>query len=95
MTEKAALDAASNISCVRRVYYVDYASAKLPPNLSGQQRDVKSAVFAVTLGGVIAFDHRTSWHYYDQSFVGRSYFRVEEPSDNCPGPRAAVAAAKH
>jgi hypothetical protein len=95
MTGKAALDAASNMSCVRRVYYVDYAGAKLPPNLNGPQRDMKSAVFGVTLEGVIAFDHRTSWHYYDQSFIGRNYFRVEEPLGDCAAPHAAVAAAKH
>jgi hypothetical protein len=95
MTGKAALDAASNMSCVRRVYYIDYASAKMPPNLSGQQRDMKSAVFAVTLEGVIAFDHSTSWHHYDQSFIGRNYFRVEEPPGDCATPRAAIAAAKH
>ena len=29
MTAKAALDAAQNMDCVRRVYYVDYASSKL------------------------------------------------------------------
>jgi hypothetical protein len=95
MAGKLALDAASDMSCVRRVYYVDYASAELPPNLSGQQRDMKSAVFAVTLEGVFAFDHATSWHHYDQSFIGRNYFRVEEPRGDCTAPRAAVAAAKH
>jgi hypothetical protein len=95
MTGKAALDAASNLGCVRRAYYVDYASAKLPPNLRGEQRDMKSAVFAVTLEGVFAFDHGTSWHYYDQSFIGRSYFRVEEPRGNCTAPGAAIAAARH
>jgi hypothetical protein len=96
MTAKAALDAASNMGCVRRVYYVDYASAKLPPNLNGEQRDEKSAVFAVTLDGVFAFDHGTSWHYYDQSFIGRDYFRVEEPRGDCTAPGATVAAAaKH
>ena len=41
---------------------------------------MESSVFAVTLAGVLAFDHRTSWHHYDESFVGRNYFRVEEPS---------------
>lgn len=95
LTAKAALDAASNMNCVRRVYYVDYASAKLPPNLTGQQRDMKSAVFAVTLDGVFAFDHATSWHHYDQSFIGRNYFRVEEPRGNCTAPSATVAAVKH
>ena len=34
MTAKAALDAAKDMACVRRVYYVDYASSKLPENLT-------------------------------------------------------------
>ena len=94
MTAKAALDAAKDMSCVRRVYYVDYASAKLPENLDAQGRDMESAVFAVTLAGVMAFDHGTAWHHYDQSFIGRNYYRVEEPGGRCQ-PNTAVAAARH
>ena len=60
MTAQAALDAVKDMSCVRRVSYVDYASAKLPENLTSQQRDMESSVFAVTLAGVQAFDHSTS-----------------------------------
>ena len=78
MTAKAALDATKDLSCVRRVYYVDYASSQLPQNLDAQQRDMESSVFAVTLAGVQAYDHSTAWHHYDQSFVGRtiSAFRI-------------------
>ena len=94
MTAKAALDAAKDMSCVRRVYYVDYASSKLPENLNAQERDMESAVFAVTLAGVIAFDHGTAWHHYDQSFIGRNYFRVEEPNSHCSAPGTKIA-AKH
>ena len=79
MTAKAALEAVKDLSCVRRVYYVDYASSQLPPNLDARQRDMESSVFAVTLAGVQAFDHRTFWRHYDQSFVGRNYFRIQEP----------------
>ena len=92
MTAKAALEAAKDMSCVRRVYFVDYASSKLPENLTAQERDMESAVFAVTLAGVMAFDHKTSWPYYDQSFIGRNYFRVEEPGGNCPASNAQTAA---
>jgi hypothetical protein len=94
MTAKAALDAAKDMACVRRVYYVDYASSKLPENLTAPQRDMESAVFAVTLAGVMAFDQPTAWHHYDQSFIGKNYFRVEEPNGNC-GATNAVFAAKH
>lgn len=95
MTAKAALDAAKTMSCVRRVYYVDYASAKLPENLNTQERDMQSAVFAVTLEGVMALDHETWWHHYDHSFIGRNYSRVQEPSGQCVAPAAAMATAGH
>ncbi len=94
MTAKAALDAAGTMHCVRRAYFVDYASAKLPENLDAQERDMESAVFAVTLAGVMAFDHGTSWHHYDRSFIGRNYFRTEEPKGDCAAA-TAIAAAKH
>ena len=92
MTAKVALDAVTNFSCVRRVYYVDYASSRLPQNLDAQQRDMESSVFAVTLAGIQALDHRTSWHHYDRSFVGRNYFRVQEPVGRCD---TSVMAAAH
>jgi len=92
MTGKAALDAAAGMSCVRRAYYVDYASSKLPENLDARERDMESAVFAVTLAGVIAFDQSTAWQHYDQSFIGRNYYRVEEPNGRCVAAPAVVAA---
>lgn len=95
MTAKAALDAAKDLPCVRRAYYVDYASAKLPENLEPRQRDMESSVFAVTLAGVMAFDHGTAWNHYDKSYVGRNYFRVEEPAGRCGVSGDEVAGAKH
>jgi hypothetical protein len=94
MTAKAALDAARDQPCVRRVYYINYASSGLPENLNSQQRDRESSVFAVTLAGVLALDHRTSWHRYDRSYVGRNYFRVEEPAGRCGALGADLAAAR-
>jgi hypothetical protein len=94
MTARVALDAVKDMRCVRRVYYVDYASSKLPENLSAQERDMQSAVYAVTLAGVIAFDHGTAWHHYDQSFIGRNYYRVEEPNGRCEAA-PTMAAARH
>ena len=95
MTAKAALDAAKAMVCVRRVYYVDYASSKLPENLTAPERDMESAVFAVTLAGVMAFDQPTAWHHYDESFIGKNYFRVEEPYGRCAGSDGKFAAGKH
>lgn len=83
MTARAALDAADDLTCARRLHYVGYASAKLPENLSPQDRDMKCAIYAVTLAGVLAFDHPAAWQHYDHSFAGRNYFRVEEGSEPC------------
>jgi hypothetical protein len=94
MTAKAALDAASSLACVRRVDYVDYASARLPENLNAQQRDMESSVFAVTLAGVMELDHATSWDHYDRSFVGKNYFRVEQPRERRNADNAEVAAVR-
>ena len=93
MTSRLAMDAAKNLGCVRRVYYVDYASSKLPENLNPRQRDMESSVFAVTLAGVLAFDHGTAWRRYDDWYVGRNYFRVEEPAGACSAPTTTVATA--
>lgn len=80
MTAKAARDAADGLSGARFVHYLGYASSNRPENLSGQDRDMKCAVYAVTLAGVLALDHPTAWQHYDQSFVGRNYFRIEGTS---------------
>jgi hypothetical protein len=96
MTAKAALNAATGLSCARRVHYVNYASSRLPENLSSQDRDLESSVFAVTAAGVRAFDHSSNWQYYDRAYVGRSYSRVEEGTGRCdvPGPGLAIAAKR-
>jgi hypothetical protein len=52
---------------------------------------MESSVFAVTLAGVQALDHGTSWDHYDRSFVGRNYFRVQEPAGRCEAPVMASA----
>lgn len=95
MTAKAALDAVKDLACVRRVFYVDYASSKLPENLSAHQRDMESSVFAVTLAGVMALDHPANWQHYDKSFVGRNYFRVRDGNGKCDAPHPEIVAARH
>jgi hypothetical protein len=86
-TAKLALDAASTLTFARRLHHVGYASANLPENLAPQQRDMKCAVYAVTLAGVLAFDHGAAWRHYDHAFIGRDYVRIEEGT----GPRDEAA----
>ena len=95
MTAKAALEAAKDLTCARRVHYVEYASAALPENLAGQQRDMESSVLAATAAGILAFDHYSVWNPYLRSYLGRNYFRTEEGNGQCRGqdsdPRQAVS----
>jgi hypothetical protein len=87
MTARAALDSAAGLACARRISYVDYASAHLPENLSPQHRDLGSAVFAITSAGVRALGHNNNWRWYDQAYLGRNYFRIEEGRGGCePAP---------
>jgi hypothetical protein len=94
MTAKAALDAAADLPCLRRVYYINYASARLPENLNPQQRDRDSSVFAVTMAGVQALDHGTAWNHYNKSYVGRNYYRVEEPPGRCGAADTQISAVQ-
>jgi hypothetical protein len=87
MTAKASLNASQTLRGARRLHYVGYASADRPENLSGYDRDMKCAIYAVTLAGVLALDHPAAWQHYDRTFVGRNYCRVEQ----CGGPHDAVA----
>jgi len=89
MTAKAALDAVKDAACVRRVYYIDYASSQLR-RTSRPKTDMESSVLAVTLAGVQALDTARHAHY-DGSFVGRNYFRVQEPTGRCDSRHTAFA----
>jgi len=82
MSAKAALDAAEGLTGARRLHHVGYASAERPENLDPQERDMKCAVYAVTLAGVLALGHPTAWQHYNRNYVGRDYFRVEDGSDD-------------
>lgn len=86
MTAKAALDAANGLVCARRVHYTNYASSNLPENVTSHLRDMESAVFAVTAAGIRALDHPSAWQRYDQWYIGRNYFRVEEGAGRCDSP---------
>jgi hypothetical protein len=92
MTAKAALEAARDLGCARRVYYVEYASARLPENLPVRERELESSVLAVTAAGVLALDHASLWSPYLRSYLGRNYFRVEDGAGHCSGP---VSGAVH
>ena len=65
---------------MRLVHHLGYACGDRPENLTGYERDMKCAVYAVTLAAIQAFDHSTNWSHYDQSFVARDYWRADNGS---------------
>jgi len=78
MTAHAAREAAENLNA-RRFHHPGYMCGTRPENLSGYDRDMKCAVYAVTLAAIQALGHSTNWRHYDQSFIARDYCRVEQP----------------
>ncbi|MGE3149903.1 MAG: hypothetical protein AB7K04_12640 [Pseudorhodoplanes sp.] len=85
MTGRAALEATKHLACARRLHFVNYASAKLPENLTVQERTIEASIFAVTTAGVRAFDHASPWRHYGV-YLGRNYFRTEEGKGRCEAP---------
>ena len=75
-TARAALDAVAGLPA-RIIHHMGYAASERPENLSGEDRDRKSAVFVVTVAGVQALDHAAGWRHYDGLFAGRNYWRIE------------------
>ena len=94
MTARAALDAAVALPCASRRHFVEYASARLPVNLSAQERDMESSVVAVTAAGILALDHGSIWRPYYQTYIGRNYFRAEPGAGLCHRSGPGIANAR-
>jgi LmbE family N-acetylglucosaminyl deacetylase len=86
-TTRAVLDALGSRTPAHWYYHTGYSSAALPENLTAQQRDMKSAVFAVTVAGVLALDHGAAWRHYDQAYAGRSGVRIEKGAQSAAPQR--------
>ncbi|MGN6573366.1 MAG: hypothetical protein ACTHLO_18330 [Pseudolabrys sp.] len=76
-TARAVLDAAKDLPA-RIVHHVGYAAREAAENLTGADRDLKCAVYAVTVAGVLALDHSADWRHYDALYAGRDLSRREE-----------------
>jgi len=61
-------------------HHLGYAAASRSENLDRAGRDLKCAVYAVTVAGVLALGHPMSWHHYDNLYIGRDHWRREEPT---------------
>lgn len=75
-TTRAVLDATAGLDA-RLVHHVGYAAAGRPANLTVEDRDLKSAVYAVSAAGMLAFDHPVAWRHYHTLYAGRDYSRAE------------------
>jgi len=65
---------------IRWWHHLGYAAAERPENLDRDRRDLKCAVYAVTVAGVLALGHPMSWHHYNGLYCGRDYSRSEGPA---------------
>jgi len=65
---------------VRWWHHLGYAAAEQPENLDRAQRDLKCAVYAVTVAGVLALGHPMSWDHYNEAYCGRDHYRRSDPA---------------
>lgn len=82
-TAELALESAKSLKCANRVRYITYASAGLPENLNGEDRDAEVATFAVTAAGLIRFGYSGAWDVAHLSWLGRSYSSAESGTGSC------------
>ena len=94
MVARAGLDAAAALTCATRRHFIEYASAKMPENLDGTERQLESSVVAVTAAGLQALDHSSIWRAYYRSYLGRNYFRTEPGNGRCGMAPAETVASQ-
>lgn len=72
-------EAIDGLKCISRTFYLDYVTSGKPINLSPEDQDIKSGVFAITAAAVSQFGYPSTWDPIHRSWLGRQYRRVEPP----------------
>jgi len=80
---QAVLSAVRDLDCVGKAFYVDYAAAKLEPNLTATDRDVQAGAFAATAVGLNEAGHAGNWDAQHRQLLGRQYVRTLPGSGRC------------
>jgi hypothetical protein len=75
-TAQAAVDAIKDLTCVTQRFFVDYASAQMPANLTDQGNQEETSTYAVTASGLTAFGYEGNWEPGHLGWLGRSYSRT-------------------
>jgi hypothetical protein len=76
-TAALVLDAIAQEPNFTRAYFVDYASASMPGNLSPDDQQIETATFAHVIAGLNAFGWTAPWDQTHRSWLGKTYFRLE------------------
>lgn len=82
---QAALAAASSLKCARWFLHESYHVSSRPgnpANLTSEEREEQTAVFAATVAGVTALGGPSTWEPGYRQWLGRAYWRAREGA--CP-----------
>ena len=82
-TARAVLDAIVDLTCINKIFYLNYITAEMPVNMSASDQGIEAATFGALVAGVTALDHQSPWDGLHRSWLGRHYFRVERAKGKC------------
>src|SRR4030095_4412556 len=82
-TARCVLEGIFDLPCINKVFYLNYATDKLPVNMTALESQIESATFGALVAGVTALDHASPWDQLHRSWLSRHYFRTEPGTGKC------------
>jgi hypothetical protein len=82
-TARCVLDGIFDLPCINKVFYLNYATDALPPNMNPVESQIEIGTFGALVAGVTAFDNGSPWDPLHRSWLSRHYFRTERGKGRC------------
>jgi hypothetical protein len=82
-TVKCVLEGILDLPCINKVFYLNYATAKLPVNMNAVESQIEVGTFGALVAGVTALDNGSPWDQLHRSWLSRHYFRTERGTGKC------------
>jgi hypothetical protein len=82
-TARTVLEAIAGLTCINKIYYLNYITAEMPANMNTPNREIEAATFGALVAGVTALDHESPWDKLHRSWLSRHYQRNEPGKGRC------------
>lgn len=82
-TARGVLEAIADLTCVNKLFYLNYITDVLPENMNAADREIEAGTFGALVTGVTSLDHESPWDKLHRSWLSRHYFRMERGKGKC------------